>query len=95
MAICQVCNQDMSSVATIDCTRHRVVNFPDGEVLPAVPFTDDHPSEPLSRCHDCNVAIGGFHHPGCDVEVCPRCRGQLISCGCFDDDSDEEVDGIL
>ncbi len=27
------------------------------------------------------------HHPGCDLQACPRCRGQLLSCGClFDED---------
>jgi hypothetical protein len=34
--------------------------------------------------------VGGFHHPGCDTEECPKCHGQLISCGCLDDSEDDE-----
>jgi hypothetical protein len=33
-------------------------------------------------CGDCAVIKGQFHVLGCDVEQCPSCGGQLISCDC-------------
>jgi hypothetical protein len=40
------------------------------------------------NCHDCDIANkrGNIHHIGCDMEKCPKCRGQLLSCGCAGDE---------
>ena len=41
-------------------------------------------------CHDCAVVKGQLHVPGCDVEKCPKCHWQAISCGCGSDEEEEE-----
>jgi len=89
MAICGYCKKEMME-SPDTCTGNHEVEFPDGEKLPSIPYYYD--EDPGRRCHDCNVAVGGFHHPGCDMERCPLCGGQLISCGCLDteDEEDEE-----
>ena len=75
MARCLWCRREKISGAS--CTvaaLHRR-----GTPLPLIPTT--------SRCGGCDVARGGLHHLGCDVQRCPRCAGQLINCGCrFDED---------
>ncbi len=79
---CDNCDQDMSSNTTITC-RELWITFPDGKKWHK---NTHHFNEPSGRCHDCNIKHGGFHHNGCDVERCPKCEGQLISCGCMDVD---------
>lgn len=37
---------------------------------------------PKVHCKDCGVTVGQFHVPSCDVEECPSCEGQALSCGC-------------
>ena len=41
-------------------------------------------TKPLHRetCGDCGAMEGQLHLPGCDMERCPFCGGQLISCKC-------------
>ncbi|MEW6016485.1 MAG: hypothetical protein AB1760_00260 [Pseudomonadota bacterium] len=31
-------------------------------------------------CHDCGAEVGELHELGCDVEECPKCHRQLITC---------------
>jgi hypothetical protein len=86
MAKCSWCQREMTYAGVISCNRNNYVKFPDGTKLPSVPFNQE------GRCHDCNVLWKGFHHPGCDVERCPKCGGQLISCGCLDTEEDKLED---
>ena len=44
------------------------------------------------RCGDCGVRRGGLHHPGCDLQRCPCCHGQLITCGCRFDEIPPDAD---
>ena len=88
MAKCNWCHQEMTDRNTVDCIANLTVEFPDGTNMPSVLYTAAHPG----RCHDCNIITGNHHHPGCDMEVCPRCGGQLISCGCLDEEDEDEID---
>lgn len=80
MAECRDCGLDMSSKDIISCTLRYLIK--DGKSYKRnTAYFDIN-----KRCHDCNIVNkeGNFHHLGCDVERCPICGNQLISCGCFE-----------
>ena len=39
---------------------------------------------PDPECHDCSAHTGQRHHVGCDMEQCPRCGNQALTCECHD-----------
>jgi len=91
MCKCNYCGLEMQDENTIDCPENRIIEFSDGISLPAVPYANEHVTDTKNhRCHDCEVKIGHYHHPGCDMEKCPQCKGQLISCDCLMGDGEEE-----
>lgn len=93
---CTDCGQNMNPDApggsADTCLANKTIVFPDGVKLPSIPA--DFPL-PDDRCHDCGIKTGGFHHPSCDVERCPKCGGQLISCGCLDPIEETEETKVI
>jgi hypothetical protein len=92
MAICSWCEREMTTASS--CTvsvLHR-----DGSPIRMIPWGKERGWRGRGRCGDCGVNPRGFHHLGCDVQRCPLCEGQMLSCDCrFDedgaDDDEEEV----
>jgi len=74
MAKCKDCKHDMLKVNT--CTKPYILI--NGRWFRRnTSYTDNN-----DRCHDCNIKNGAVHHFGCDIERCPNCGRQLISCDC-------------
>lgn len=81
MVRCTYCYKDMKSKETIECRDSRYITLKDREYERNTTYFNIN-----ERCHDCNILNkkGNLHHFGCDIERCPRCKGQLISCGCLE-----------
>lgn len=77
MAICHDCSLDMSD--RVSCTGTTLVVG--GRVLRRRRATRRYGHQ---GCGDCAAPPRGYHHLGCDLEPCPACGGQLLSCGCLD-----------
>lgn len=97
-SICQWCQQDMQSPDTRTCTLGHYDDYVGHGSVDRIRYgleRGSHALMPDEQCHDCNVYAGGYHHPGCDVEQCPICFGQVIACDCettADTDSDDDTD---
>lgn len=63
--------------------RHFVIN---GVEYDRVAYGDHEDDLEMAKCDDCGVRRGALHELGCDLEPCPRCGGQAITCDCFYDD---------
>jgi hypothetical protein len=79
-AICEECGQNMLVADTCDVDE---IEADDGMVYKRIPYgreTEGYGIPLPERCHDRNVVTGGYHHPGCDMAICPHCGGQEMSC---------------
>lgn len=92
MAICNYCQGEMTEVKScVYIAVNIVINNYKGKLYDPIKYGDeaDDWGADMQSCHDCGVEKGGYHHPGCGVERCPACGGQLISCGCLDEEEDD------
>ncbi len=90
MAICAQCEGEMLEGKSC---------LPDPIIIGGRPYepirwgeeTDTRHWDPSEFCRDCNVGLGGVHHPGCLIERCPACGGQAWGCPCFEELYEEPV----
>jgi hypothetical protein len=83
MAKCVACGKEMR---TGESCSEEIIHLADGD-YPRIALGAEGDEWWLgtpvpSECHDCAVQQGGIHHAGCDMEMCPRCSGQFLGCGC-------------
>lgn len=91
MATCDDCGKEMLTARTCKENIGVTINGKHYDPIPYEPLPELKKIKGL-RCHDCGIRPGGIHHQGCDMEQCPNCNGQLISCDCDIEDSEDEDD---
>lgn len=84
MAKCKYCKRDM--LKSYGCSIAQI-ELKDG-TYERIKYGDESKEFNLQskgRCSDCGAKKGYYHHLKCDVEQCPSCKGQLLSCNCSED----------
>jgi hypothetical protein len=91
VAVCEWCGGEMRSARSCGVDALHVQGSP----VTTIRWGEERGWQATARCGDCGVLPGGFHHLGCDLQQCPMCSGQLLSCGCrFDEDGTDEITGF-
>ena len=79
MAKCEACGREM---LTAKGCAFKYVKTTDGKYYKRLKFGEEGWAYESERCGDCGAMPGNYHHPGCDIERCPICGCQLLSCSC-------------
>lgn len=82
MAKCELCNKEMNSAKGCSVGELYVgtKKYPRIRCGSKDDFMSD--MKDGERCGDCGAVKGYFHHYHCDMERCPVCGEQLLSCDC-------------
>ncbi len=84
MAVCEWCQQEMTDKWVRGCDTFTYDDYPGLPPQARINYGQERHADPppSPTCRDCGAWIGQPHHPGCCIEQCPVCLGQLISCQC-------------
>ena len=89
MSKCLYCDLEKSDHVSCAVTHYQAPAYTDsddiqhfGATYARVAFGDERRPDPSTHCSGCGVSIGQMHHVGCDMEECPKCGNQAISCSC-------------
>lgn len=91
MAVCAFCQGEMTDTISCSVTAFHLA----GRHFALIPYGQETHWEARSpRCGDCGTPRGGWHHPGCDIQQCPACGWQMLSCECWFDEYGPEDGGV-